>query len=384
MRLKTRTEGYETHADLAIKRVINVGRDEYLDYMTFCANRRPLFTELFGPIIGLKKEWAEQGATPEELDMSAFPFRQAGSGSVPVSTGWMGGEPERVLEETGGYIISRDRMGRTMKLCKGKATIPLPLDFPVKTMDDWQRVKHHFEFSEERFGKDWQQKARAIRESDRVVCVGIPGGFDLPRELMGEEVACLAYFEQPELMRDILDTVGKTAYRVLDRVSAAAQIDKLTVHEDMAGRTGPLAGPAQFEEFIIPYYRRIWDLLQSRGARVFDVDSDGDINAIIPSFLKAGVNLLHPMEPAANMDIVKTRERHKTRLAFAGGIDKHVLRKSRKEIVAELEYKIPPMVKTGGCVLGLDHRIPNGTPLENYRFYNEKAWEIMDREAAQP
>ncbi|TVR75390.1 MAG: hypothetical protein EA427_00265 [Spirochaetaceae bacterium] len=54
---------------------------------------------------------------------------------------------------------------------------------------------------------------------------------------------------------------------------------------------------------------------------------------------------------------------------------------SREAITAELEYKIPPLVASGGCVLALDHRIPNGTPLENYRFYIEKAWEIMDRHA---
>ncbi len=57
-------------------------------------------------------------------------------------------------------------------------------------------------------------------------------------------------------------------------------------------------------------------------------------------------------------------------------------RRGEAAIVAELEYKIPPMVATGGCVLGLDHRIPNGTPLEAYRFYHAKAWEIMEREAA--
>jgi len=65
-----------------------------------------------------------------------------------------------------------------------------------------------------------------------------------------------------------------------------------------------------------------------------------------------------------------------------GGIDKHVLRGTPDEIVAELEYKIPPLVRSGGCVLGLDHRIPNGTPLAHYRFYIQKAWEIMEREAA--
>ena len=84
------------------------------------------------------------------------------------------------------------------------------------------------------------------------------------------------------------------------------------------------------------------------------------------------------MEPAAGVDVVKIREQYGNRLAFYGGIDKHVLRRSKEEIIAELEYKIPPLVATGGCVIALDHRIPNGTPLENYRFYLQKAWEIME------
>jgi uroporphyrinogen-III decarboxylase len=122
-------------------------------------------------------------------------------------------------------------------------------------------------------------------------------------------------------------------------------------------------------------------MLRDRGVLLFDQDSDGDMNPVIESFLNAGVNVMHPMEPAANMDIVKIRERYGTRLAFYGGIDKHVIRRSKEEIDAELEYKIPPMVKSGGCVLALDHRIPNGTPLEHYRYYVDKAWEILNREA---
>jgi hypothetical protein len=179
----------------------------------------------------------------------------------------------------------------------------------------------------------------------------------------------------------MLETIGETAEKVLDVVSSCVQVDALFVHEDMAGKSGPLAGPAQVKEFIAPYYRRVWDLLSRRGARLFVQDSDGNMNAVIPAFLDAGVNAMHPMEPAAGMDIVKLRQSYGTRLAFEGGIDKHVLRRSRREIVAELEYKIPPMVRTGGCVLGLDHRIPNGTPLANYRFYVDKAWEILDRES---
>jgi len=370
-----------SHADLAIKKSPTVAREEYLDYMTFERNERQLFTELFGPIVGLKEEWEEQGATPEELDFSAFPYRCEARGHVPASTGRCGGFPEEALEETDEHKIWRDSLGRTMKLCKGVATIPLPLDYPVSTMDDWLAIKPWYEFSAGRFGQGWEETAQRHLEDGKVVCVSIPGGFDQPRQLLGEEALCIAYYEQPELVHDMLQTIGDTAFRVLDRVSSRVQVDMLSVHEDMAGKSGPLAGPAQIREFIAPYYRRIWDMLQDRGARLFGQDSDGDMNPVIDAFLDAGVNCMHPMEPAANMDIVAIREKYGTRLAFSGGIDKHVIRRSREEIAAELEYKIPPMVKTGGCVLSLDHRIPNGTPLENYRFYIAKAWEIIDRES---
>ena len=373
---------HASHESLAIKKNCDVRREEYLDYMTFKANARPMFTEIFGPLIGLKDEWAGQGATAEELDFSAFTYRCPMRDVIPVNTGWIGGEEERVVEDNEDYSIVRDPRGRRMKLMKGFATVPLPLDFPVRNMDDWLKIKHHYEFSEERFGKNWDEVARKHLKAGRATVVKIPGGFDEPRQLMGEEGTCVSFYTQPELIHDILQTIGDTAFEVLERVSSVVQIDELHVHEDMAGKSGPLAGPKQIAEFIKPYYRRIWHMLQSHGARLFSQDSDGDMNGVIPAFLDAGVNVMWPMEPAAGMDIVKTRETYGAKLAFMGGLDKHVVRRSNEEILAELEYKIPPMVRTGGCILGLDHRIPNGTPLENYKFYIQKAWQIMNREAA--
>ena len=371
----------EAHDALAIRRTIEpVGREEYLDYMTFQGMMPPLITEIFGPLPGLKEEWAAQGATPEEVDFSAFRYRCAVNAFVAANTAWLGDLKEEVLEETKEYVIARDRMGRRVKLCKEAASLPLPLEYPVKDMDDWLRLKPHYAFSEERFGRDWERRAHEHREAGRVVTVAIPGAYAEPRRLMGDAAVCVAYYEQPELIHDILQTIGGMACQVLDRVSAAVQVDQLAVMEDMAGKSGPLAGPKQVVEFIAPYYRRVWDMLRDRGARLFDQDSDGNMNAVIPAFLEAGLNMTHPLEPAAGMDIVQIRSRFGPKLALMGGIDKHVLRRSRDEIVAELEYKIPPMVRTGGCVLALDHRVPNGTPLASYRFYMQKAWEIMERE----
>ena len=44
------------HAQLTISRGMEVRREEYLDYMTFRRVERPLFVELFGPLVGLEDD----------------------------------------------------------------------------------------------------------------------------------------------------------------------------------------------------------------------------------------------------------------------------------------------------------------------------------------
>ncbi len=350
-------------------------REQFLDLVTFGACERPMFCELFGPLVGLDREWRQQGATPEELDLTGFDWDYVPYVECGGQTGLMG-ETVTVFEDAE-ILIQRDPLGRTLKLCKTTATVPLPLDFPVKTADDWVRLKPKFGFFEERI--DWPAVERARqRQREGVLVMGrIPGGWDVARELMGEEMACLVYYDQPELMRDILETVARTAEQVFERVTEKVTIDQLFVHEDMAGKSGPLAGPAQVREFITPYYRRAWDVLSSRGTRLFNLDSDGNIAPILEPLMEGGVNAMHPMEPAAGMDIVAVRKQYGRRLALLGGIDKHVLRRSREEIRRELEYKMQPLMQQGGTVFGLDHRIPNGTPLDNYRYYVALGRELL-------
>jgi uroporphyrinogen-III decarboxylase len=117
--------------------------------------------------------------------------------------------------------------------------------------------------------------------------------------------------------------------------------------------------------------------LRPNGVQIVSMDTDGNVNAVLEDFMRYGLNTIEPMEPAAGMDIVATRQRLGNRLAMLGGIDKHVLRRSKAEIRDELEYKMQPAMREGGMVLGLDHRIPNGTPLENYRYYVQLGREIL-------
>lgn len=380
--MSTKPLKWKRHADLGIvRRGEVISRDEYLDWMTFKGGRMP-FTEFLGPMPGLKEAWEEQGAGPEALDFSAFKYRMSEKFNIPVNCGRLGAFQEEI-EEKGDVIYYKDDLGRTLELRLGVATVPLPLNSPVETMEDWLKIKPKYEFSEERFGEGWEEKTRQAISEGKVICVDIPGGFDEPRQLLGEENLCYACYEQPELIHDILNTIGDTAYRVFDRVSAAVQVDELFVHEDMAGKSGPLFGPAQVLEFIKPYYRKAWDLLESRGAKIFSQDSDGNMAPVIDAFLECGLNCMFPVEPGSGMDVVEVRKKYGERMMLMFGLDKYVLSRSQAEIEAELEYKIPAMIRSGGgYVAGLDHRVPPTVSLENYRFYIRKVWEIIEREEA--
>lgn len=351
-------------------------REEYIGYLLAKDAPRAMFGETLGLLVGLDREWKAQGASAEELNLTAFELDY-----VPVhaigETGFTGGTDPVVLEETEEYRIERDRMGRTMKLCKGAATIPLPLDFPVKDMDSWRAIKPRFEFNAERVTEQALDAAAAAQASGSLILTRMPGGFDFARQLMGEENACLCYYEDPELMVDMLSTVRDTMLRVLEVIHTQLSVDNLSIHEDFAGKSGPLVGPNQIREFITPYFKPVIEQAREHGTRIISLDSDGDIRPVIPALLESGVNLLMPMEPAAGMDIVELRKEYGAPLLMKGGIDKHVLRRSKEEIRKELEYKMQPFMRTGGIVFGLDHRIPNGTPIENYRYYIDTAREIL-------
>ena len=356
---------------------MKLDRREYLDYMTFGESARPMFCELFGPLVGLENEWRAQGASDDEINMVAFDWDYVDVVGCGGNTGMLDPERSVILEDNDRFTIRTNEFGKREKLCKGFATISLPLEYPVKNMDDWLKLKPKFTYREDRISLDGINHAVKRQKEGAVVIAGIPGGYDLPRTLMGDEEACVCYYEQPELMADILDTAADMAVRVFDRISDVVTVDVLCVHEDMAGKSGPLAGPELIIKFIKPYYRKIWDMLSAKGTRIFSQDSDGNMNPVVDAFLECGINRMFPMEPAAGMDIVELRKKYGERLAFKGGIDKHVLRESKAAIRAELEYKMQPAMKTGGIAFGLDHRIPNGTPLENYRYYVETGREIL-------
>ena len=352
-------------------------REQYIAHCQYQFTGREMFCELFGPLHVLEKEWLKQGATEKEINMTAFDWDYVLKTHLAVNTGPLTGMEPVILEDTPEYTISIDALGRKSKLCKDTATIALPLEFPVQTMDDWMKIKHWYTFSEDRIDYEKLKEQKMLHDLGYLTLFPFCGGFDECRELMGEENLCIAYYEEPELIHDILSTIADTTLQVMERVGEIVPIDNLIVHEDMAGKSGPLVGPLQVKEFIAPYYRKIWDAAKAYGAQLFSQDSDGDMTPVMDAFIDCGVQCFYPAEPVGGMDMVQLRKKYGKQIYFKGGIDKHALRYGKEAIRKELEYKMSEPMLGGGTIFALDHRIPNGVLLDNYRYYVNLGREIL-------
>ena len=91
-------------------------REQYLDLMEFREAPRSMFVELFGLLVGLEEEWRAQGATEDEIGMTAFDWDYVPVAGCGGNTAMHGAPEEVVLEETARHVLNRDGLGRTMKL----------------------------------------------------------------------------------------------------------------------------------------------------------------------------------------------------------------------------------------------------------------------------
>ena len=162
-------------------------REQYIAHCNFMYTGREMFCELFGPLLQLEEEWRRQGATEKEIAMTAFEWDYVLKTSLPGKTGAVTGIKPIILEDTPERTLSIDGMGRRSLLHKKAATIPLPLEYPVKTADDWLKIKHWYAFDESRVNYDVLDGRKALWEKGYLTLFGVPGGFDEPRQLMGEE-----------------------------------------------------------------------------------------------------------------------------------------------------------------------------------------------------
>lgn len=192
---------------------------------------------------------------------------------------------------------------------------------------------------------------------------------------MGLKNLLMSFYDQPKLIKAINDYHPWFLKELYDKALNEVKFDCAFIWEDMAYKNGPLISPDLFREFMLPYYKDITQYLKARDIKWIILDSDGNIEELIPLFMEGGVDGLLPFECAASLDIRKIRKAYPD-LRILGGIDKMEIAKGKEAIDRELEKKFPFMFSKGGYLPTFDHHVPPEISYGNFKYYLEKTREL--------
>lgn len=289
----------------------------------------------------------------------------------------------RVLEDDGRVRLLVDERGVTCRELVERTDSSMPhwLDFPVKDRASFERMKERYDpHDPRRYPADWEERKPrwAQRDYPLYISGGRDTGFFGPvRGWMGAENAMTLFYDDPDLMREMMGFLADFTIEVIRKCLDEVEADYFLFWEDMAFKTTSLISPAMFRQFMLEPYRRVSDFVHGRGVPCTMVDSDGHVSGLIPLWIEGGVDVIYPFEVAAGMEVREIRRRY-PRLGMSGGVDKRALARDRAAIDAELAAKMP-LIAAGGYVPTLDHSLPPDIPLENFRYYMERKWEWIER-----
>jgi len=212
----------------------------------------------------------------------------------------------------------------------------------------------------------WRGWAKEHSAGDCIAWITLDGFFWFPRSLLGIEPHFYAFFDQPELLKRMARDLAEYHHRCIEEFCQVCVPDFMTFAEDMSYNHGPMLSNELFDDFLAPYYRIVVPELERRGI-VPLIDSDGDVEPMIPWLEEVGIRGILPLERMAGVDVARIRANHPNWIMI-GGFDKTVMHRGRRAVRNEFDRLMPTLVQSR-FVPSVDHQTPPEVSLSEYRDY---------------
>lgn len=199
----------------------------------------------------------------------------------------------------------------------------------------------------------------------RMIGFHVHDSFNYPYYLRGMENLFMDMYEDPEIVERLVDiSVEHNITMALRGIELGA--DFILLGDDYGASTSLLISPAQFREFFLPGFNKVVSAVKDAGAFCFK-HCCGNINSILDDMVASGIDVLHPLDPSAGMDIVAVKEKYPN-LTVMGGINCYepLTSFSIEEIKEETLSVLEKVGNGGRYIIASSNSIHSKVKPENY------------------
>ena len=191
--------------------------------------------------------------------------------------------------------------------------------------------------------------ARVAQVGDRgLVLAGLGEAMYTVNDATGSELWGLWMYDERELVHAMVAKAARREMAVLTRYLEAG-VGPLFGWVGPELCIPPLAGPRDFDDFVIRYDKPMIDRIHDAGGLVW-IHCHGDMHPVLERFADLGVDCLNPMEPPpiGKLTLADAKRRVGTRMTLEGGVEVGAFQLEGPAAVAALVESAMAMGKPGG------------------------------------
>ena len=155
-----------------------------------------------------------------------------------------------------------------------------------------------------------------------IPCIG--GLVETLYEAVGMEKFFLLLYDDPSFIRRLMDLQKKFLTELAKYLIDERGIETIIFGDDSAYKSGPMMSVKHFEQYIFPRYKSIINTIHKRGAKAI-LHSDGDTRLLLPGWIKAGIDAVHPWEPTSGWRLSEAKDAWGDKICILGNIDCNTL-----------------------------------------------------------
>ena len=149
--------------------------------------------------------------------------------------------------------------------------------------------------------------------------------------------------------------------------SLEAGADIIIIGDDYGSQNSLLISKEMWEEFTYPHLKKQVESVHEYGGKAL-LHSDGYIMPLLPKFVEAEVDALHPLQPGTGNDLKEAKQKYGKRLTFFTGIDVQKMPlMTKKEVREDIVNAYKTGSKKGGFILCTTHALQVNTPTQNLK-----------------
>ena len=193
--------------------------------------------------------------------------------------------------------------------------------------------------------------------------------FTRPCILRNMENVMLDMIERPEMAHYLFEQFTRFYCEDITRAleATAGGFDLYCEWSDYGTQRALLMSVPMFRTFIVPYLKRLIDVVHGGGVK-FMAHSCGAIRPIIPDLIALGIDMLDPIQVAAEgMEPAALKRDFGGRLAFHGGLctQRTLPFGTPQEVTEAVLDRVATLGAGGGYVLASSHDVSADTPPAN-------------------